>query len=191
MKYIFLFWAIPFCFFTSTSVPIKTLIGAGQTSQATKRTDAGKATFSIETKDSSILLADISTAYDMMQKNIDLTFDNLIMQTKNRIDSLNDKIKELNAQIKRLKEQTEKMDILIRQLSVLQPVLIQLQREKQNGIQNLREEKNRALRKATEFLRQRRSQEEIHVYSQIIKNQTARAVQDSLRSINLRYMTRQ
>ena len=155
--------------------------------QTTNRTVDCTVPINAETKDSFSLLSDIAAAYDQMGQSIELYFNKLKKDTKNNIDVLNDKIKELNAQANKLKEEVKKLDSLLKKLSDLEKIMQQLEQEKQNGMQNLNEQKRNAIRQATEFIKQKRSREEIQTFSQTIKTQTARAGQDSLRSINLRY----
>lgn len=187
MKIIFLFGVIMLGFITSSYTPVRTVKKPGKILQTTNRTADCTAPVSTETKDSSALLSDIAAFYNRMEQNIEMAFNELKLDAKNNTSKLEDLIKELNTVVEKTMEQIKKLDSLLKKLSTLEKIIQQLEQEKQNGIQNLNEQKRNAIRQATEFIKQKRSREELQTYSQTIKTQTARAGQDSLRSINLRY----
>ena len=187
MKIIFFFLVIILGFITPSYAQVKTLKEPVQT---TNRTGDGTAPISSETKDSSTLLSDIAAAYDRTEQNIEQVFNKLIKDDRSTIDHLNDQIKELNAMIKKSMEQIKKLDSLLKKISDLEQIMQQLEQEKQNGMQNLKEQKRKAIQQANELIKQKRSRD-LQVFSQTIKIQMVKAGQDSLLSISLRYQVHQ
>ena len=135
-------------------------------------------------------MSDIAAAYDRMEQNIEQVFNKLIKDDRSTIDHLNDQIKELNAMIKKSMEQIKKLDSLLKKISDLEQIMQQLEQEKQNGMQNLKEQKRKAIQQANELIKQKRSRD-LQVFSQTIKIQMVKAGQDSLLSISRRYQVHQ
>jgi hypothetical protein len=167
-------------FITPSYAQVKTLKNPVQT---TNRTGDGTAPISSETKDSPTLLSDIAAAYDRMEQSIELAYNNLKKDNRSTIDHLNDQIEELNAM-------TKKREALLKKMLLLEQIMQQLEQEKQNGMQNLKEQKRKAIQQANELIKQKRSRD-LQVFSQTIKIQMVKAGQDSLLSISRRYQVHQ
>ena len=136
---------------TTSNLQIQNPGKSEKTSQTANRTGDGTAPISSETKDSSTLSSDIAAAYDLMRQNIELAFNKSKKDAKDNIDRLNDQIKELNAQTKKLNGQVEKLNAMQKKISELEQIMEQLEREEQKWMQDLKEQKIKAIQQANEL----------------------------------------
>jgi predicted nucleic acid-binding Zn-ribbon protein len=71
-----------------------------------------------------LVLADVSSSFDRMEKNIELQYAKLKQEAKNNQDALQDKIKEIDKAIERLKQVAKRIELLSQKIQELLPRIV-------------------------------------------------------------------
>lgn len=179
MKIIYLLLVIILTVLNPSYAQVKIVKETKSTLQPVNKTGDGEVPIGDESKESPAVLSDIASAYNLLEQSIELDFNKLIEQNKDRIHEINDGIKQLKGEIEKQKSMQKK-------ISEIEQIIRQLEQEKQKDIQNIQEQKSKAILHANELIKQK-SYGDLQLYSKTIKFQTVKGRQDSLQLIGQRY----